>query len=94
MIAHQIKVHADNKFQKARIRSIDASELIATLEKGTVTVVAGFQGVDHKGNLVTLGRGGSDTTKVQILKPNADLRAKGHRTLMEPCKAQPLDGKD
>jgi len=31
-----------------------------------VVVVAGFQGVDEKGNITTLGRGGSDTTAVAL----------------------------
>lgn len=31
-----------------------------------IAVVAGFQGVDDRGNLTTLGRGGSDTTAVAI----------------------------
>ena len=33
---------------------------------GEIAVVAGFQGVDEKGNITTLGRGGSDTTGVAI----------------------------
>ena len=31
-----------------------------------MVVVAGFQGVDEKGNITTLGRGGSDTTAVAL----------------------------
>ena len=31
-----------------------------------IVVVAGFQGVDEKGNITTLGRGGSDTTAVAL----------------------------
>jgi len=38
----------------------------ADLAEGTVVVVAGFQGVDPKGNVTTLGRGGSDTTAVAL----------------------------
>ncbi|HET6828828.1 MAG TPA: aspartate kinase, partial [Ramlibacter sp.] len=36
------------------------------LKNGTVAVVAGFQGVDERGNLTTLGRGGSDTSAVAL----------------------------
>ena len=34
--------------------------------RGRVAVVAGFQGVDERGNITTLGRGGSDTTAVAL----------------------------
>jgi aspartate kinase len=33
---------------------------------GNVVVVAGFQGIDERGNITTLGRGGSDTTGVAL----------------------------
>jgi aspartate kinase len=64
LTAHQAKVRADSKFQKARIKSIDCAELLASLRRGEIAVVTGFQGVDTEGNIVTLGRGGSDTTAV------------------------------
>lgn len=36
--------------------------------------VAGFQGIDDKGNITTLGRGGSDTTAVALAAwLNADM---------------------
>ena len=36
------------------------------LNDGHVAIVAGFQGVDAKGNITTLGRGGSDTSAVAL----------------------------
>ena len=36
------------------------------LDDGKVVVVAGFQGVDARGNITTLGRGGSDLTAVAL----------------------------
>ena len=36
------------------------------LKKGTIIVVAGFQGVDEDNNITTLGRGGSDTSAVAL----------------------------
>jgi aspartate kinase len=36
------------------------------VKQGHIAVVAGFQGADEKGNITTLGRGGSDTTAVAI----------------------------
>ena len=68
----QVQILTDSAFTKARIVSIDEQSIRADLDKDCVVVVAGFQGVDEKGNITTLGRGGSDTTGVAIA---AALRA-------------------
>lgn len=62
----QVRILTDSAHTKARIQHIDDQNLRADLEAGYVTVVAGFQGVDEKGNITTLGRGGSDTTAVAL----------------------------
>ena len=62
----QVKILTDSAHTKARIQHIGDQNLRADLEAGYVTVVAGFQGVDEKGNITTLGRGGSDTTAVAL----------------------------
>ena len=62
----QVRIVTDNAFTKARILSIDEENLRRDLNSGYVVVVAGFQGVDEKGNITTLGRGGSDTTGVAL----------------------------
>ncbi len=62
----QIRILTDETHGKARIRKIDASNVMKDLRKGRVVVVAGFQGVDMDNNITTLGRGGSDTTAVAM----------------------------
>ncbi len=62
----QVKVLTDSTFTKARILSIDESNMRRDLDEGKVVVVAGFQGVDADGNITTLGRGGSDTSGVAL----------------------------
>ncbi len=62
----QVKILTDNAYNKARILSIDSGNIQQDLAGGNVVVVAGFQGVDEKGNITTLGRGGSDTTGVAL----------------------------
>jgi len=62
----QVRVLTDSAFTKARILSIDAQRLQADLDAGHVVVVAGFQGEDERGNITTLGRGGSDTSAVAL----------------------------
>lgn len=62
----QIPIFTTDAYMKARIISIDDKKLKAMLEDNDVLVVAGFQGVDCKGRITTLGRGGSDTTGVAL----------------------------
>jgi aspartate kinase len=65
-LGHQIRIHTDDAFTKARIQTIEGSKLLETVKAGKVAVVAGFQGIDAQGNITTLGRGGSDTTAVAV----------------------------
>lgn len=62
----QVRILTDDSHTKARIQEIDQQNMRADLDAGRVVVVAGFQGVDEKGNITTLGRGGSDTTGVAL----------------------------
>ncbi len=48
----------------ARIKKIDASRVRKELDKRRIVVIAGFQGVNHYGDVTTIGRGGSDTSAV------------------------------
>lgn len=50
----------------ARIVEVRPKRLHETLKKGKVAIVAGFQGVSLKGEITTLGRGGSDTSAVAL----------------------------
>ncbi len=65
-LGFQVQVLTDNTHKKARIKNIDAKSISSELKKGTIVVVAGFQGVDEKNNITTLGRGGSDTSAVAL----------------------------
>lgn len=62
----QIPVLTDSAASKARINHIDADKLKACMNDGMVPVIAGFQGIDEKGRITTLGRGGSDTSAVAL----------------------------
>ncbi|WP_372834169.1 aspartate kinase [Pontibacterium sp.] len=68
----QVKILTDSAHTKARIQDIEIDGMRDDLDAGRVIVVAGFQGVDDRGNITTLGRGGSDTTGVALA---AALRA-------------------
>jgi aspartate kinase len=62
----QVRVLTDGEHRRARIQHIDSERLLAELDAGGVAVVTGFQGVDERGDVTTLGRGGSDTSAVAI----------------------------
>ncbi|HEX6929150.1 MAG TPA: aspartate kinase [Gammaproteobacteria bacterium] len=50
----------------ARIMEVRPERVRRELAAGKVVVVAGYQGVNAKGEVTTLGRGGSDTTAVAL----------------------------
>ena len=62
----QVHILTDSAHSKARIMDIDHARVCADLKAGHVVVIAGFQGVDQRGDITTLGRGGSDTTAVAM----------------------------
>jgi len=51
---------------KARIKDVKFDRLKKELSKGRIVIVTGFQGIDSKGDITTIGRGGSDTSAVVI----------------------------
>ena len=65
-LGDQVKINTDSVHTKARIESIDSEKILAELNQGRVVTIAGFQGVNDKGDITTLGRGGSDTTAVAL----------------------------
>ncbi|MFA4915725.1 MAG: aspartate kinase [Syntrophales bacterium] len=65
-LAFQVKLLTDQAHKKARILKVDTEAIKNELNKGTVVVMAGFQGVDQWNNITTLGRGGSDTSAVAL----------------------------
>ena len=66
MLAFQLGIKTDSIYSQARIQNIDTTVLKGMLEEGVIPVVAGFQGIDSKDRVTTLGRGGSDTTGVAL----------------------------
>jgi aspartate kinase len=65
-LGYQLPILTDSTPGNAQILSIHTEPLREALKRGEIPVVAGFQGIDAKGNITTLGRGGSDTTAVAI----------------------------
>ncbi len=62
----QIGVQTDSVHTQARILNVKTETILNDLAEGYVVIIAGFQGVNERGDTTTLGRGGSDTTAVAI----------------------------
>lgn len=62
----QVGIVTDSAHTKAKILDVKVGRILEELEKGTVVIVAGFQGISPDDQITTLGRGGSDTTAVAL----------------------------
>ena len=66
LLGYQAEILTDSKASKARILDIGAHRIKDFLKEKKIVIVAGFQGADAKGDITTLGRGGSDTSAVAV----------------------------
>jgi aspartate kinase len=62
----QLPIRTSDAHASARIEDIDTTALDASLTKGEVAVIPGFQGLAEGERITTLGRGGSDTSAVAM----------------------------
>lgn len=69
----QAGLRTDTRYGKASIVGIVPERIARAIHQGQVAIVAGFQGVNERNDVTTLGRGGSDTTAVALAAAlNAD----------------------
>jgi aspartate kinase len=73
--ASQIGIQTTDMHGSARVKEISTTRLYRELyDNNLVVLVTGFQGYTEKGDITTLGRGGSDTTAVAVAAAvNADV---------------------
>ncbi len=62
----QAGIYTNNTNQNAIIEKIDTTRIKKELADGKIVIIAGFQGINEKMDITTLGRGGSDTTAVAV----------------------------
>jgi aspartate kinase len=62
----QAGILTDDNSGNAEILEINPVRIVDALNEGNIAVVAGFQGVNDRGDIRTLGRGGSDTSAVAL----------------------------
>ena len=62
----QAGILTNSEYQSSKILDINVSRINQELSEDKIVVITGFQGIDKKNNITTLGRGGSDTTAVAV----------------------------
>jgi len=62
----QLPIRTDDAHAKARIEAIDTDAILASMARGEIAVIPGFQGLSPDNRITTLGRGGSDTSAVAV----------------------------
>jgi len=66
LTGRQAGIKTDDTHTYARIESINTDRLQQEIKDGNIIIVAGFQGINHNGEVTTLGRGGSDLSAVAL----------------------------
>ena len=66
LLGWQVPIIGSKEQTKAKINKIDNKLLLKIINNNEIPIIAGFQGVDDDDNIVTFGRGGSDTSAVAI----------------------------
>ena len=70
----QAGVQSNSSYGNARIKRVVTERILTELDKRSIVIVTGFQGINKYGDITTLGRGGSDTSAVALAASlHADL---------------------
>jgi aspartate kinase len=66
LTGQQAGIYTRAQYGSGRISRIEAQRIKRELDSGRVPIIAGFQGITDDAEIVTLGRGASDTTAVAL----------------------------
>tara|TARA_Y100001958_G_C21189275_1_gene517760 strand:- start:182 stop:1393 length:1212 start_codon:yes stop_codon:yes gene_type:complete len=64
----QIPILTEGEHSNSRIINMNIEKINNYLEQKGIVIIPGFQGISKKGDITTIGRGGSDATAVAIAK--------------------------
>ncbi len=67
-LAWQIPVYTEGFHKNSRIIKINKSKILKYLKEGGTPIIAGFQGINNKDRITTIGRGGSDASAIMLAK--------------------------
>lgn len=66
LTGYQAGFYTSSNHMTARIKKLNTERMENELNNKKIVIVTGFQGIDKKDDITTLGRGGSDTSAVAI----------------------------
>ncbi len=64
----QLPIETEGSYASSRISRIGVKELKNYLKQGGIPIITGFQGINNKFRLTTIGRSGSDATAIMLAK--------------------------
>ena len=64
----QIPINTEGKHKFSRINKINKTQILRYLKKGGIPIITGFQGINSKNRITTIGRGGSDASAIMLAK--------------------------
>ena len=64
----QIPIITSGEHSSSRIISINKIKVLKYLKTNGIPIITGFQGINYKNRITTLGRGGSDTSAIMVAK--------------------------
>ena len=67
-LAWQIPIITSGDYNSSRIININKNKIYKYLNSNGIPIITGFQGINNKSRVTTLGRGGSDTSAIMVAK--------------------------
>jgi aspartate kinase len=67
-LSWQLPIETDGPYSEAKIRKVNIRELKSYLKSGGIPVITGFQGINNRLRITTIGRSGSDATAIMLAK--------------------------
>tara|TARA_B100001057_G_scaffold425280_1_gene448600 strand:+ start:452 stop:1666 length:1215 start_codon:yes stop_codon:yes gene_type:complete len=67
-LAWQIPIITKGLHKNSRIHKINRNKIFSYLKDGGIPIIAGFQGINEKERITTIGRGGSDASAIMLAK--------------------------
>ena len=67
-LAWQIPIITSGDYNSSKIININKNKIYKYLNSNGIPIITGFQGINNKSRVTTLGRGGSDTSAIMVAK--------------------------
>ena len=67
-LSWQLPIETDGPYSEAKITKVNIRELKSYLKSGGIPVITGFQGINNRLRITTIGRSGSDATAIMLAK--------------------------